>query len=79
MRLDSQSARAAAICAACDRRRRKLPAATSDLGASWVSGTAPNYLGIVEAPTERAAAAVAVAQFSLTEEHRRRLVVQEHD
>jgi hypothetical protein len=37
------------------------------------------YLGIVEAPTERAAQAVAISQFNLTEEQRRRLVVQERD
>jgi hypothetical protein len=37
------------------------------------------YLGIVEAPTERTAQAVAIAQFNLTEEQRRRLVVQERD
>jgi hypothetical protein len=37
------------------------------------------YLGVVEAPTERAAQAVAVAQFSLTEEQRRRLAVEERE
>jgi hypothetical protein len=35
------------------------------------------YLGTVEAPNERAAEAAAVAEFELSDEQRRRLVVQE--
>jgi hypothetical protein len=35
------------------------------------------YLGTVEAPNERAAEAAAVAEFDLSDEQRRRLVVQE--
>jgi hypothetical protein len=34
------------------------------------------YLGTVEAPNERAAEAAAVAEFELSDEQRRRLVVQ---
>jgi hypothetical protein len=37
------------------------------------------YLGTVEAPNERAAEAAAVAEFELSDEHRRRLVVRERD
>jgi hypothetical protein len=37
------------------------------------------YLGVIEAPTQRAAQAVAISQFSLTEEQRRRLVLEERD
>jgi hypothetical protein len=35
------------------------------------------YLGTVEAPNEKAAEAAAVAEFDLSDEQRRRLVVQE--
>ena len=35
------------------------------------------YLGTVDAPNERAAEAAAVAEFDLSDEQRRRLVVQE--
>jgi hypothetical protein len=35
------------------------------------------YLGTVTAPNEKAAEAAAVAEFDLTDEQRRRLVVQE--
>jgi hypothetical protein len=35
------------------------------------------YLGTVEAPSEEAAEAAAVAEFDLSDEQRRRLVVQE--
>jgi hypothetical protein len=62
-------------------RSPKKKAASSDLR-SWrvlIQRDRVQYLGVVEAPTERVAAAVAVAQFSLTEEQRRRLVVQERD
>jgi hypothetical protein len=37
------------------------------------------YLGTVEAPNEQAAEAVAVAEFDLNDEQRRRLVVSERD
>jgi hypothetical protein len=37
------------------------------------------YLGTVEAPNEKAAEAAAVADFNLTDEQRRRLVVQERN
>jgi hypothetical protein len=37
------------------------------------------YLGTVEAPNEKAAAAAAVAEFELSDEQRRRLVVQERN
>ena len=37
------------------------------------------YLGTVEAPNEKAAEVVAVAEFDLTDEQRRRLVVQERN
>jgi hypothetical protein len=37
------------------------------------------YLGTVEAPNERAAQAVAMAEFDLSDEQRRRLVVQERN
>jgi hypothetical protein len=37
------------------------------------------YLGTVEAPNERAAEAAAVAEFELSDEQRRRLVVRERD
>ena len=36
------------------------------------------YLGTVEAPNEKAAEAAAVAEFDLSDEQRRRLVVSEH-
>jgi hypothetical protein len=36
------------------------------------------YLGTVEARDEKTAAAAAVAEFNLSDEQRRRLVVQEH-
>jgi hypothetical protein len=36
-----------------------------------------HYLGTVEAPNEKAAEAAAVADFNLTDEQRRRLLVQE--
>jgi hypothetical protein len=35
------------------------------------------YLGTVDAPNEKAAAATAVAEFNLNDEQRRRLVLQE--
>jgi hypothetical protein len=37
------------------------------------------YLGTVDAPNERAAEAAAVAEFDLSDEQRRRLVVQERN
>ena len=37
------------------------------------------YLGAVDAPNEKAAEAVAVAEFNLSDEQRRRLVVQERN
>ena len=37
------------------------------------------YLGTVEAPNEKAAEAAAVAEFDLSDEQRRRLVVQERN
>jgi len=37
------------------------------------------YLGTVEAPNERAAEAAAVAEFDLSDDQRRRLVVRERD
>jgi hypothetical protein len=37
------------------------------------------YLGTVEAPNERAAEAAAVAEFDLSDEQRRRLVVKQQD
>jgi hypothetical protein len=37
------------------------------------------YLGTVEAPNEKAAEVAAVADFDLSEEQRRRLVVSERD
>jgi len=37
------------------------------------------YLGTVDAPNEKAAEAVAVAEFNLSDEQRRRLVVQERN
>jgi hypothetical protein len=37
------------------------------------------YLGTVEAPNEKVAEAAAVAEFNLSDEERRRLVVQERD
>jgi hypothetical protein len=37
------------------------------------------YLGTVDAPNEKAAEAAAVAEFDLTDEQRRRLVVQERN
>jgi len=38
-----------------------------------------HYLGTVEAPNEKAAEAAAVAEFDLSDEQRRRLVVQERN
>ena len=37
------------------------------------------YLGAVEAPNEKAAEAAAVAEFDLSDEQRRRLVVSDRD
>ena len=37
------------------------------------------YLGTIDAPNEKAAEAVAVAEFNLSDEQRRRLVVQERN
>jgi hypothetical protein len=37
------------------------------------------YLGTVEAPNDKAAEAAAVAEFELSDEQRRRLVVQERN
>ena len=37
------------------------------------------YLGTVDAPNEKAAEAAAVAEFDLSDEQRRRLVVQERN
>jgi hypothetical protein len=37
------------------------------------------YLGTVEAPDEKAAEAAAVAEFALSDEQRRRLVLQERN
>ena len=37
------------------------------------------YLGTVEAPNEKAAEAAAVAEFELSDDQRRRLVVQERN
>jgi hypothetical protein len=37
------------------------------------------YLGTVEAPNEKAAEAAAVAEFELSDEQRRRLVLQERN
>jgi hypothetical protein len=37
------------------------------------------YLGTVEAPNEKAAEAAAVSEFALSDEQRRRLVVQERN
>jgi hypothetical protein len=37
------------------------------------------YLGTVEAPNEKAAEAAAVAEFDLSDEQRRRVVVSERD
>jgi hypothetical protein len=37
------------------------------------------YLGTVEAPNEKAAEAAAVAEFNLSDEQLRRLIVQEQD
>jgi hypothetical protein len=37
------------------------------------------YLGTVEAPNEKAAEAAAMAEFDLSDEQRRRLVVQERN
>jgi hypothetical protein len=37
------------------------------------------YLGTVEAPTEKAAEAAAIAEFDLADEQRRRLVVQKRN
>jgi hypothetical protein len=37
------------------------------------------YLGTVEAPNEKAAEATAVAEFDLSQDQRRRLVVQERN
>jgi hypothetical protein len=37
------------------------------------------YLGTVEAPNERAAEAAAVAEFDLSDEQRRRLVLRERN
>jgi hypothetical protein len=62
-------------------KSHKTKVASEDLP-SWrvsVLRDRAQYLGIVHAPTERAAHTVAVAQFSLTEEQRRRLVLEERD
>jgi hypothetical protein len=45
--------------------------------AGIVHREAGRYLGTVEAPSERAAEAAAVAAFDLSDEQRRRLIVSE--
>jgi hypothetical protein len=59
---------------------RKRPAATKLR--SWrvsILRAGAHHLGTIEAPDQRAAAAFAVKTFGLSEEQRRRLVVQERD
>jgi hypothetical protein len=76
---DSQSGAAFAMSGGMKSHKTRVAA---DERRSWrvsVLRDRAQYLGIIEAPTERAAQAVAVAQFSLTEEHRRRLVLEERD
>jgi hypothetical protein len=50
----------------------------ADIGA-YRSSEARAYLGTIEAPSERAAEAAAVAEFDLSDEQRRRLVVSERN
>jgi len=60
--------------------KRKKPAAAKPR--SWrvlIIRKRGQYLGTVEAPTEKAAEAAAVAEFDLDGEQRRRLVVQERN
>jgi len=57
---------------------RSLPPPSCEAGASRSSGSADN-LGTVEAPNEKAAEAAAVAEFDLSDDQRRRLVVQERN
>jgi len=60
------------------RPARKKPAKLRSWRASLIRKRA-QYLGTVDAPNEKAAEAVAVAEFNLSDEQRRRLVVQERN
>jgi hypothetical protein len=48
-------------------------------GAAALLRSRAHYLGVVEAPDEKAAEAAVVEQFGLDEEQRRRLAVREQD
>jgi hypothetical protein len=59
-------------------RQKSTPAQLRSWRASLIRKRA-QYLGTVEAPNERAAEAAAVAEFDLSDEQQRRLVVQERN
>jgi hypothetical protein len=63
---------------ACGLLPKRSPP-SSELGASHSCASAPITSGPSGPPDERAAEAVAVAQFDLDEEQRKRLAVQEQD
>ena len=56
--------------------RRPPRRARKSLGQLNIAG---QYLGTVEAPNEKAAEAAALAEFDLSDEQRRRLVVKERN
>ncbi len=60
----------------CTRPQSGPRPPSSDLGASPFSEPAP---GVVEAPDKKAAEAAAITEFNLSDEQRKRLVVQEQD
>lgn len=66
------------LCGSMLRPARKKPAKLRSWRASLIRKRA-QYLGTVDAPNEKAAEAVAVAEFNLSDEQRRRLVVQERN
>ena len=59
--------------------RKKPTAAKLRSWRAWLIRKRGQYLGTVEAPNEKAAEAAAVAEFDLSDEQRRRLVVQERN
>jgi hypothetical protein len=65
----------------CDMKAPKKKRTTTKLR-SWrvsIIRKRGQYLGTVEAPNEKAAEAAAAAEFDLSDEERRRLVVQERN
>jgi hypothetical protein len=75
---DSRCAPWAAICGLCRPPQRSTLKPASKLRTWRVSllRQRAQYLGMVEAPDEKAAEAAAVAQFDLNDEQRKRLAVR---